>query len=290
MAKLAWFPFFPDDWLGSSKIAVMTREQEGVYIRLLAHAWNDPTCSLPTDPRKLAALGLTSDVKFHSIQQEIMECFIPHPTIEGRVINRRLSELRQSQEIAHDRKVQGGINRWKRGKDSSRLAQATHTGYHEQSESESEPEPDTREDSVSKKKHSSEPSASDVRLVTLRVVGEWNVGRPDAQKVRITPKRVQKVKARLKDGFSDLQVLQVVARLKASPFHNGDNDRGWRAPGPEWVLNSTEKVEQWLTGEPGRRVVRDAPARTCPNCGGGGMTPAGPCPGCPEGRAKRRAQ
>lgn len=52
-ARLAYFPFFPSDWLSSSAIADLTLEQEAIYVRMLAMAWLDEG-KLPRDPEKLA--------------------------------------------------------------------------------------------------------------------------------------------------------------------------------------------------------------------------------------------
>jgi hypothetical protein len=83
--------------------------------------------------------------------------------------------------------------------------------------------------------------------VASHVVGLWNEGRKAP--IRVTRLRIAKITARLKDGFSEEQLLAVVSKLKDSGWHNGENDRGWRAPGPEWVLHTTERVESWLEKE-----------------------------------------
>lgn len=87
------------------------------------------------------------------------------------------------------------------------------------------------------------------RGVTERLVNLWNTGRTSGKTVRVTPKRLSKVRARLKDGFSEDELVLVVKKLLESAWHQGDNDRNWKAAGPEWVLASTEKVEEWISRE-----------------------------------------
>lgn len=111
----ASFPFFPDDWLGSSKVAVMTLAEQGAYIRLLAHQWNDPTCTLPDDDAKLAALsGFGPEWPAHSASMR--EAFVPHRT-KGRVHNEKLSqkraELMSFKKKASERGKHGADSRWK---------------------------------------------------------------------------------------------------------------------------------------------------------------------------------
>lgn len=132
---------------------------------------------------------------------------------------------------------------------------------------------------------------------TTLLVDLWNENRNPFHKIRVTPKRRQKVAARLREGFTPAQLGTAVKNLIASAFHNGDNDRGWRAPGPEWVLNSAERVEQFQTAQ-GRRVAGPSRPRVCGNCGGSGQIPGRsevgadgrtvvldtrPCPGCRNG-------
>lgn len=134
--------------------------------------------------------------------------------------------------------------------------------------------------------------------VTTRLVTLWNEGKPTEQHIRLTPKRRAKVEARLKDGFNAEQLARVVAALKASPRHNGSNENGWRAPGPEWVLENTERVEQWLAGNGTRMVAPARPSVRCGVCSDTGKIPTGvdtesrsvtygPCTSCAD---RRKAQ
>ena len=88
-------------------------------------------------------------------------------------------------------------------------------------------------------------SRPEVVALAREVVDIWNDGREPSAKIRLTSKRLTKVGARLQQ-FTPDQIKDVVRKLKDSPWHQGHNNRGWVAPGPEWVLESVEKVEQWL--------------------------------------------
>jgi uncharacterized protein YdaU (DUF1376 family) len=57
MAKSPAFQFYPDSWLSSLSITLMTPAEEGAYIRLLCHAWLSPDCSLPADSDSLKTLS-----------------------------------------------------------------------------------------------------------------------------------------------------------------------------------------------------------------------------------------
>ena len=51
------FQFYPDSWLSSMTIALMTPAEEGAFIRLLCNAWLQPDCGLPDDDNALAELS-----------------------------------------------------------------------------------------------------------------------------------------------------------------------------------------------------------------------------------------
>ena len=108
MAKPPYFPLYANDWLSSTKIAMMRPEHEGAYIRLLAYAWNDSNCSLPDDDSQLAVLSRLNEGWFNGGSLVVRECFEPHPTLVGRLINKRLFEERKKYDDWVEKSRQGG--------------------------------------------------------------------------------------------------------------------------------------------------------------------------------------
>jgi hypothetical protein len=98
-------------------------------------------------------------------------------------------------------------------------------------------------------KTKTETGSPEARALAQSVVDIWNEDRPQAKHIRVTAKRVSHVNARLADGFTPDQIMSIARKLKASAWHQGKNDRGWKAPGPEWAFDSTEKAEQWADKE-----------------------------------------
>jgi uncharacterized protein YdaU (DUF1376 family) len=90
------FSFNAGDWLGSVRIAAMSPEQEGAYIRLLAYAWGDPDCSIPDDDRTLASMSRLGE-RWRAGAAAIRECFDRHPSRPGRMYSKRLLIERQKQ-------------------------------------------------------------------------------------------------------------------------------------------------------------------------------------------------
>lgn len=102
--KAPAFLFYPGDWLSSTSIALMTPAEEGAYIRLLCHEWNDPDCSLPSDDESLAALSRLG-ASWAKSGPKIMRNF---QLIEGRYVNLRLAEERQKHNEWRTKSSEGG--------------------------------------------------------------------------------------------------------------------------------------------------------------------------------------
>lgn len=90
MAEHETFPcfnFFPADWLTGSP-ATMTAEQRGVFIDLLAYAWQQtPPCTLPDDDAQLAALAKLPLSRWRRIGGPVRARF--QATGDGRLVNRK---------------------------------------------------------------------------------------------------------------------------------------------------------------------------------------------------------
>lgn len=107
--KSPGFKLYADDWLASTKIAVMTPAEEGAYIRLLCHQWNSADCTLPDDDEELAVLSRLGEGWFNGGSTKIRKCFPKHPRRKGRISNRRLLEERRKQEEWRRKSSEGGI-------------------------------------------------------------------------------------------------------------------------------------------------------------------------------------
>lgn len=105
--KAPAFQFYPGDWLSSTKIALMTPAQEGAYIRLLCHCWSDPDCSIPDDDRSLAVLSRLG-AQWKKLKAEVLDCFEPHPSIPGRLVNQKLANVREEREEFRRKQSAGG--------------------------------------------------------------------------------------------------------------------------------------------------------------------------------------
>jgi uncharacterized protein YdaU (DUF1376 family) len=88
------FQFYPDEWLSSKNISLMTPAEEGGYIRLLCYQWNDPRCTLPDDDPELAVLSRLGAAWQEGSGERIRKCFEAR---NGRLRNDRLYRERRKQ-------------------------------------------------------------------------------------------------------------------------------------------------------------------------------------------------
>ena len=104
MAKSPAFQFYPDSWLSSLAVTLMSPAEEGAYLRLLCHAWLSPDCGLPSDSESLKVLSRLG-VGWSKSEAKIRSKF----RLEGeRLFNDRLLAERTKQEVWREKSRQGG--------------------------------------------------------------------------------------------------------------------------------------------------------------------------------------
>lgn len=98
------FQFYPQDWLACDKVAEMTLEEEGVYIRLLCYCWT--VGSIPADPERCARLagkGCSAQTAT-SVQRAFNAC----STDPQRLVHKRLEKERTKQAERREQQSEAG--------------------------------------------------------------------------------------------------------------------------------------------------------------------------------------
>ena len=108
MAKPIWFPFYPTDFLSSSKVALMDTAEIGAYLLLLCHEWMSEDCSLQNDDEKLRKLS-----RFSGDLTLVKACFFES---KGKLRNERLFEewlkVKTIKDLGSKFGKQGAEKRW----------------------------------------------------------------------------------------------------------------------------------------------------------------------------------
>jgi len=82
------FQFYPADYLGSQRVALMTLEEEGAYIRLLCYCWQHG--SIPSNPDQIARLiGKGAST---TLATTVATMFQPHPENGSLLVHERLQQ------------------------------------------------------------------------------------------------------------------------------------------------------------------------------------------------------
>lgn len=102
--KTPAFQFYPNDWLSSPKIMLMTPAEEGGYIRLLCICWTNG--SLPDDDNELARLSRLDKLWFNGASEKIRKCFFRRGK---KLYNKRLMKERTKQRLWQQKSREGGI-------------------------------------------------------------------------------------------------------------------------------------------------------------------------------------
>ncbi|WDL99307.1 DUF1376 domain-containing protein [Alicyclobacillus sp. ALC3] len=142
-----YFPFYPRDWLSDGNVQVLSLEEAGAYITLLAYMWNGgKDCSLDDDDANLAKLLHVSLKRWKKLRSVLFDGSgaVFHVS-DGRVRNKRLdAEWRAVLEKSANN-TKAANKRW--GK-SERNADAmrTHSERNPITETDAEADPDPEKD------------------------------------------------------------------------------------------------------------------------------------------------
>lgn len=101
--KAPAFQFYAGDYLADAQVMMMTLEQEGAYIRLLAICWREGV--LPADLKSLSMLCKGASP---SVLRVVTKCFQPNPNQPGTLIHKRLTAEIEKQAEWRAKSAAGG--------------------------------------------------------------------------------------------------------------------------------------------------------------------------------------
>lgn len=245
--KLPSFPFFTYDYLGDHNVEAMTLEEQGAYIRLICHAWNNVPCGhLPNDDKKLAALSRLGE-KWEASKETIKAAF---QVIDKWIVQKRLvREFQKYEKFIQEQSEKGKLS-WQNRKAKQRLL---NHGSTEPMASHSPvqtgpltapptgPQPITTTTTITTKVDSN-----------LELIG--GVGEETTKTAAVPPSPAQKKKSdkgnKLPDGFEittemmawafELGIKDVKGVTEAFRDHfkaNGECKKDWTAAWRNWMRN-----------------------------------------------------
>jgi len=104
MSRAPAFQFYAGDYLSSSRVQLMTLEEEGAYIRLLCHCWLHG--SIPSDPERIARLiGKGGSTTLATKVQAMFK----QGENEGELIHDKLESIRSDREAWIAKSRAGGV-------------------------------------------------------------------------------------------------------------------------------------------------------------------------------------
>lgn len=110
----------------------------------------------------------------------------------------------------------------------------------------------------------SSPSAPD----SVRAIFDyWQSVMGKANGTRLTSGRRDKIKARLKEGYTEDQIKQAITGCSKSEFHMGKNDQGIRYNDIDLICRNGQKVEQFIGYLTSAKTIRDQEAEDWANGG-----------------------
>jgi uncharacterized protein YdaU (DUF1376 family) len=115
--RLAWFPFYWQDFLGSDKVQLMTNEEVGLYVKLLLRQWDKG--SIPDTLNGLKAIPNLKSNDDQTLLKLVSLCFAKR---NGCRVNLKLAKIKQERLQYYERLSQAGA---KGGQTKAKRSQAT---------------------------------------------------------------------------------------------------------------------------------------------------------------------
>lgn len=225
------FQFYAKDWLSDLRVRSLSYEEKGLYIELLAMSWLE---AIPNDTELLCqALHIAQP----SIEKILHTFFIERDNF---FYNKKLEEYREEKikfiKSKKEAGIKGATSRWGKAKKQS-IAQPWHN--HSTPKDLPIANDSSSTDTSSSPYTSSNNISNEIQEIVDCFQNSFN------QSVRVlSEKRKKHIKARLK-VFSLEEIKLAIENFSASPFHTGENDRGWIAD-LDFIIRSDENIEKGL--------------------------------------------
>lgn len=89
---LPYFPFYPGDWLSSTKVRILTLEERAAYFEIMCHMWGfEGECYLPDDDTLLARIAGVTQERWMEMRQSLVDGPMAVLQTDGRrITNKRL--------------------------------------------------------------------------------------------------------------------------------------------------------------------------------------------------------
>lgn len=262
--KLPYYKRFPKDYLSDENVAVMSLEEEGAYNRLMDYCWLQG--SIPNDVDRLASMCRVSPEKMGALWPAIRPCFDASDE-SGRLAHPRMDRERR-QALNRKKKLSEAGKKGARVRDENREKRVPGKPA-DYKASQATLKPGLGQDEAtlkhSQKSDTDKPltplsKSDDLDGADMEVFEYWRtrraqvIGKDSGPPMQPTAKRMSKIRARLKQGYSPDQLKQAVDGC-LSRQHNVDG--GYLDI--ELICRDQTKVELYRTaakkaGRPRRRI------------------------------------
>lgn len=116
------FQFYAAEWISDEHVSMMSLEEEGAYIRLLAYCWREG--SISSDLNALSKLCKGASTTLLAL---VVKRFKPNPTDTARLIHSRLEKEREKQAAWREKSAKGGRKSAKTRKAKRRVSKRLET-------------------------------------------------------------------------------------------------------------------------------------------------------------------
>lgn len=102
------FQMYAKEFLSDANQAGMSLQESGAYARLMCYEWNEHGKGLPDDAVRCGYMVGATPAQMRRMWPALRGCFVPHQTLEGRIVHPRLEKERAKQQAYRDEQAEKG--------------------------------------------------------------------------------------------------------------------------------------------------------------------------------------
>jgi len=216
MNKRPSLQFYPADWLKAVDLQMCSMNTIGVWINILCRMWEaEEEGILSGTTKELALLVGATPTEFRQFLKDAETHLFADVTKSCTIVTIKCRRM----------------NKVFLGREGSKVRMQKHR----------------LQQSCNPSSTSSSSSTTNNNIYS-QFVDFWNSKENLPKIKRFTPRRLIKLKARMKEEYFVDNWRMIIERISITPFLTGDNDRGWKAD-VTWILENSDNYTKVMEGK-----------------------------------------
>lgn len=245
--KAPAFQFYAAEFLVDENVVLMSNQQVGCYIKLMAYCWREG--SIPADVSKVAKLCGEDGSVMAQLWLGISECFEVASALPNRLVHPRLQIERDKQEqFKSERAVsgkKGAQARWDKEKQGKSAADPVNSSAIDKPLTENTSASSSSSSLTTKPLSTPPPTATPVDGDDIAKIFDYWRETMKSPGSKLDEKRRGVIRRALKN-YSPRDICRAIQGCSLTPHNQGVNERGQKYVGIHVVLKDADQIDRFI--------------------------------------------